>query len=135
MAELRFGPQLGADLQLSGLLHAGLFGGATVSLAGGSYQGDEGSFATGEASLALFHLRERASLPGQQHSCLGLLPPLLCGLVSDERNAHPWAFELGLGLVLVGVRIGFDPAVALGGAEPEWGPEDEERRADPGSSR
>lgn len=117
--ELRFGPQLGADLQLSGLLHTGAFGGAMITLAGSGYHHDEGAFAIGEVTLGLFHYRERASFPGQEHGCLGLLPPLLCGFFGRELNAHPWAFELGLGLGLIGFRLGLDPAVLLG-AEKEW---------------
>jgi hypothetical protein len=44
----------------------------------------------------------------ERHFCFGVAPPLW-DLVFDHRVVHSTGFELNLHLLLIGIRLGFNP--------------------------
>jgi hypothetical protein len=101
---------LGADVQVSGLLHGGLLAGAFAE--GGPYYGEDAGRLDGSVTLGLFHFMDRGFKHSKNHHmCFGLLPGISGPLWDLDRDAHPWAFELGVALLLVEFRIGYDPTV------------------------
>lgn len=99
---------LGADLKVPGLLHTGL--------AAGRFHNKGFRYDTGwrddredNATLLLWHWERNPDRPPLgTHTCWGLLPPLTTtSRWGDEREAY--SLEIGLMLVFVDLRIGFNP--------------------------
>lgn len=116
--EAGIGPGIGADVHVSGLVHTGLL--ATAVLGGGTVYGRTGGLGSGAVTIPFFHAQTAfLSEARYHHTNLGLLPPLTAGVTgTGELNAHPWAFEVTLALVLVTIRLGLDPIGALIEGEP-----------------
>jgi len=108
---------VGADLRVSGLLHTGAI--AWFGFEGGSVYGRSPSLFNLLAALAFPHF-EDSSFKGTafEHRCLGLLP----GLLSEGEHHHPWAFEVNVAAVFFHLKLGWDPAAALGLYDPSEAP-------------
>lgn len=112
-ATVGVGLGLGAQAQLSGLLHGGLMVGLFGEI-GPHYDAGFASFG-GYSTIGPWHYQGFGAFVihanKRNHECVGLLPGL--GLVnprpSAERRPHPWAFELGVALLFIDVHLGFDP--------------------------
>lgn len=103
----------GAEVRLSGILHAGAL--AFFGCEWGSVYGFSPELFNLYGTLGLLHY-ETSSFTEilWQHYCLGVLP----GVASGGENHHPWAFELGVALGLVHFRLGWDPTESEDDAPP-----------------
>lgn len=132
-AEVGVGLGIGADVHVSGLVHAGLLATSCVSV--GNVYGKAESRMPAVLTVPLFHgetglMNDRRF----QHTNFMFLPPLTAGATGfEEGRTHPWALEVTVACLVLTVRLGLDPigAVidALSDPEPaaaeEWPPEPE----------
>lgn len=120
--EAGLGPGVGADVHLSGLIHAGVLGG--LHLMTGMVYGERVDAVSAVLTFPPFHFQVVGE-PGHgfdfyyKHSNFTLLPPLTQGILMGEVRSRPWAFEVTVGLVLVMFRIGVDPIGACLEPDPD----------------
>lgn len=136
-AEVGVGLGLGADVRVPGLAHLGLGAGDFRNVGSHYYWGTSGGRVRREvtASFLVWHFegyrgvltaREDQAIREKQleeweverlrdrisphHACAGLLPPLTSyGLDGDGREKDPWSLEIGLMVLFVDFRLGFNP--------------------------
>lgn len=111
-AQLGGGLGLGAEIKLPGLAHTGL-GAGTYRNLGIRYDSPELSD-DASATLLAWHWEGRQSRRPEQgrrfiveHSCWGGLPPYTT--MVDEDPLAIWDFEIGLNLLVIDIRLGFNP--------------------------
>ena len=111
--EVGLGPGIGAEVHLSGLVHTGAM--AAGGFGNGTIYGREPGLFFGVVTVPGFHVQDSGfKRTYLHHTNLGLLPPLTAGVTGGrEINAHPWAFEVGIALLFITIRLGVDPIGAL----------------------
>lgn len=111
-AQLGGGIGIGADLKIPGLVHTGLSAGQYMNV-GIRYDDPELSH-DASATLVAWHWEGRQShRKGEgraflgEHSCWAGVPPLTETL--DKDHLSVWDFEIGVNLLVIDVRLGFNP--------------------------
>jgi hypothetical protein len=111
-AQFGGGIGIGADVKLPGLLHTGLSAGQYMNV-GIRYDTPELSH-DASATLVAWHWEGRQNRRREQgrkyipeHSCWAVLPPLTKMIDRDQLSV--WDFEIGLDLLVLDLRVGFNP--------------------------
>ena len=109
-AQIGLGMGLGADVQVSGLAHGGLNIGRFEE-----YGPNYGRGAATDAVygvVGIYHdYATNKDCPEGMHCCYGILPCVTAlHAESNASAANPWAFEVGVSLLLWEIRLGFNPA-------------------------
>lgn len=111
-AQFGGGIGVGADIKIPGLIHAGLDAGQYMNI-GLRYDEPELSH-DASACLVAWHWEGRESRRPEEgrkllseHQCWAVLPPLTTQI--DRDGLSVWDFEVGVMLLVIDLRIGFNP--------------------------
>lgn len=112
-AQFGGGVGIGADLKLPGLCHTGLAAGEYMNI-GIRYDEPELSHDAHVTALVWHWEGRQSRRPGDkhryflgEHACFGWVPPVTTYL--DKDDLAIWDFEIGVDLLVIDVRLGFNP--------------------------